>query len=1274
MRKIICLIVIILTIQICNATTINVPSDQPTIQAGIDTAVDGDTVLVASGIYSSSGDTAVYMYKKEIHVISADGADNTIIDCQGGVGLVIANEYESINTVVDGFTIRNGQKGVVLYSAWPHLMNLEVHNHSDIGLSLETFDEKFKGRNNVYVTNCSFDSLPYAIKNDWGGWSSPIFENCTISNCTEAGVKYLIEAQYKDCSFINNEIGISLVEFEYCTIDSCLFDGNNIAITEGNLGFNLSNSILKNGNIAISAGGSYGGYEATNCEFENFTGTVIANVSYANFTDCIFRDNMDRVFYCDGVSIEELATLALNNCEVYDNNEILYFDSFTRLTANNCSFHDNTGGMDIHYSYDNRLNLNYCIYTNNSLPISFPLGYHSSHLLIDNCTISNNHNGGILVRDGPEGSAEITNTIISFNSGAGIEAVLNQGSPGNIIILCSNIFGNTGGNYVGLEDFTGVFGNISSNPMFCGPDSGDFHIALNSDCAPNYNSCGELIGALGVGCDYMAKTYNVFVDGSGDAATIQAAIDSAINGDTVLIWPGTYLGEGNNDLRTNGKGIVVRGKYGPDSTIIDCEGFRAFYMDMYSDEDSNTVLEGLTITNAENGIVFHRATPKMINLRFINNVRGMCNEPDKKGEEDESKTYGTIHVRNCEFINNTMHGMSFCGGWSSFFQIEECLFSGNTNAGACMSWHAGALFKRCDFNGNLYGIDNHEGPPSPVYLDSCFFDSNYTGIQGSAVVSNSTFVNGQHGVKGSSYSGTFYSVINCQFTGHTSNVFGSADSAFISHSVISGNYGEIARGDSYEDDLSFVFENCLMYDNTSGIYTTSSGGGYTFLSLEDCLYINNGGPVRFSSGHVSAGGFYVNNCTFANNNNTAILCSSNQDILCTISNSIMAYNSGSGIAGAEGSEGSFSVICSNSFENINGNYSGIPDQTGINGNISLDPLFCNTFDDDYNIALESHCAPANNDCGVLMGAGEVMDCEPVVQPAAIISIDRSGSMFYTDPLGVSRLDRAKSLAHTEIDRMLASGDSLYQGVYQVAIQYFNGTGIIVSQDFTIDSTLLHNAIDAIPSPKHDTPLAAAMCQAHCLISEDNYLHKYVITYTDGLENESQNFDMCTICDPCNDLMQTGWNYDCDPSNPSTCTDWQMCLAEQFSLTGVNTVHYFGEPLNPFDKVNIDSTLADMYFLKSTAEQSSGGFFYHSDLQTNGYICGDANRDFDVNVSDAVWITYYIFIGGYAPEPYASGDANCDGTVNVSDAVWIINYVFIGGQQPCDTDGDDIPDC
>jgi Dockerin type I domain len=66
------------------------------------------------------------------------------------------------------------------------------------------------------------------------------------------------------------------------------------------------------------------------------------------------------------------------------------------------------------------------------------------------------------------------------------------------------------------------------------------------------------------------------------------------------------------------------------------------------------------------------------------------------------------------------------------------------------------------------------------------------------------------------------------------------------------------------------------------------------------------------------------------------------------------------------------------------------------------------------------------------------------------------------------------------------------------------------------------------------------------------------------------------------------------------------------------------------------------------------------------MCGDANGDGVVNVSDAVWIINYVFVGGGPPLPrLACGDANSDGMVNVSDAVWIINYVFVGGGPPGD---------
>ncbi len=84
--------------------------DYPTIQAALASAVDGDVIELAPGIFQGPGNTDVDFLGKAVTVTSQGGADATAIDCAFGRGFLFQS-LEGPASVLAGVTIQDGSAG-----------------------------------------------------------------------------------------------------------------------------------------------------------------------------------------------------------------------------------------------------------------------------------------------------------------------------------------------------------------------------------------------------------------------------------------------------------------------------------------------------------------------------------------------------------------------------------------------------------------------------------------------------------------------------------------------------------------------------------------------------------------------------------------------------------------------------------------------------------------------------------------------------------------------------------------------------------------------------------------------------------------------------------------------------------------------------------------------------------------------------------------------------------------------------------------------------------
>ncbi len=269
-RAILALVVIILFAGGAYSATIHIPADQPTIQAGINAAVNGDTVMVAAGEYTES---LVFDFEyANILLKSEAGADQTVIS-KGSTGFatIYFQQGNQNRSTIEGFSLRNPQFEPIVYIG-------HCNAPAIIGCIFENNRIHYGGAlisdgDIVYLTGCIFRNNQVFIK---GG---PIYisggqaeiTKCSVAdnhvsegggavNCINA-INVLIDR----CTIYNNQTENGTggtIYLENCIntkIHGNTISDNSLDFAGGGSGIMLSsceNVDIRNNTIAFNNGGT----------------------------------------------------------------------------------------------------------------------------------------------------------------------------------------------------------------------------------------------------------------------------------------------------------------------------------------------------------------------------------------------------------------------------------------------------------------------------------------------------------------------------------------------------------------------------------------------------------------------------------------------------------------------------------------------------------------------------------------------------------------------------------------------------------------------------------------------------------------------------------------------------------------------------------------------------------------------------------------------------------------------------------------------------------
>lgn len=505
------------------------------------------------------------------------------------------------------------------------------------------------------------------------------------------------------------------------TISKCRIIGGDYGEDVGGIYCEDSNSVIEK--CEILSAESITGYAPINV-------TTDTGQSSVTIRDCTIAGNID--YSAGGIVCRGSASVLVTHCRIFDNNGLY------------------AGGIDFSGSTGTIRN---CEIVGNQSTAGGGGGIsvYSGSVAIENCTIVENvaggylgYGGGIFLEQYVGVSVDLANTIlwgnIACNEDNEGEQIYNWSATVDINHCDIQNSYTSGGDVWGTlpepDEFLGTDagGNINADPEFVAegswsgncpdPDewtAGDYHLTTDSTACIDagddsvvdwdYDIDGEdrIVGLhVDIGAD--EETGWARITGGRSYATIQDAIDAAVDGNEIVVYLGVY----NEHIDFGSKAITVSGSAPDDwriveATVIDGGG-TGQVVRFSAQAISVAALEGLTVRNGGTGVY----------CRYGGRSVSNCIVEDTGTGIDVYQ--GDMDVNNCIVRGNTVGAHAE----QATMDVLNSIISENTNG---ISYYYGSSTVRNNtIVGNSgYGITATYANPT---VTNCIFWDNGTNLNG----------------------------------------------------------------------------------------------------------------------------------------------------------------------------------------------------------------------------------------------------------------------------------------------------------------------------------------------------------------------------------------------------------------------------------------------------------------------------------------------------------------------------------------------------------------